>query len=260
MKRFRARIAARAAARQSASGGAAPVPVPLSISGCQLLLDAADSTTITGTTSITAWRDKSGNNNDSIFTGTNPSYVAASNAVITANLNQRFTVPAATLRQTTGSGSIFMVYGDQQTQGGAYAALFSSGSGNLYQALTRPDAFSYIFNQTNLAAVTNALNTTNTLLYNMNYTYNSTTGSIRINGTTRATSYDVIANPSGSLTLSATSWGDTGNVRLYEVITYVNASPLTTSEIQKVEGYLAWKWGLQASLPGDHLYKSAAPT
>jgi len=28
---------------------------------------------------------------------------------------------------------------------------------------------------------------------------------------------------------------------------------------QEVEGYLAWKWGLEGSLPGGHPYKSAAP-
>jgi hypothetical protein len=34
-----------------------------------------------------------------------------------------------------------------------------------------------------------------------------------------------------------------------------------TLEIQqKFEGYLAWKWGLVASLPAGHPYKSAAPT
>jgi hypothetical protein len=32
-----------------------------------------------------------------------------------------------------------------------------------------------------------------------------------------------------------------------------------TSERQKVEGYLAHKWGLQANLPVDHPYKSSAP-
>jgi hypothetical protein len=32
-----------------------------------------------------------------------------------------------------------------------------------------------------------------------------------------------------------------------------------TVERQKVEGYLAHKWGLQASLPNDHPYKSSAP-
>jgi hypothetical protein len=29
---------------------------------------------------------------------------------------------------------------------------------------------------------------------------------------------------------------------------------------KKVEGYLAWKWGLQANLPSDHPYKNGAPT
>ena len=34
---------------------------PTSITGCQLWLDAADSSSITGTTTVTQWRDKSGN-------------------------------------------------------------------------------------------------------------------------------------------------------------------------------------------------------
>jgi len=29
---------------------------------------------------------------------------------------------------------------------------------------------------------------------------------------------------------------------------------------QLIEGYLAWKWGLQGNLPADHPYKNAAPT
>lgn len=29
---------------------------------------------------------------------------------------------------------------------------------------------------------------------------------------------------------------------------------------QKLEGYLAWKWGLEANLPADHPYKSTPPT
>ena len=34
---------------------------------------------------------------------------------------------------------------------------------------------------------------------------------------------------------------------------------MSIEDRQKLEGYLAWKWGLQASLPSDHPYKSAAP-
>jgi hypothetical protein len=43
-----------------------------------------------------------------------------------------------------------------------------------------------------------------------------------------------------------------------EIIIY-NAS-LTTTQRQKIEGYLAWKWGLESTLPGGHPYKTAAPT
>jgi hypothetical protein len=239
---------------------------PLSIPGCQLWLDAADSSTITGTTSITAWRDKSGRGNNAVFTGTNPSYVAASNVVITANLNQGFTVPAATIQQTTGSGSIFLVYGDQQTQGSSYAALFSSPlpAQSFCQSLKRPDSYSYQFNNSTspvLATVVNALNTTNTIIYTMNYTYNSTTGSIRVNGTTCASSFNSSPTPSGALTISSSGWGDGANVRLYEIITFVNVVPLTTVQQQQIEGYLAKKWGLTVSgqFLSTHPFRSIPP-
>lgn len=45
---------------------------------------------------------------------------------------------------------------------------------------------------------------------------------------------------------------------VYEMIIYSNR--LTDTQRQTIEGYLAWKWGIQASLPAGHLYKSAAPT
>lgn len=35
---------------------------------------------------------------------------------------------------------------------------------------------------------------------------------------------------------------------------------VTTTLRQIIEGYLAWKWGLQGNLPSGHPYKSAAPT
>ncbi|MFZ9922643.1 MAG: phage head spike fiber domain-containing protein, partial [Candidatus Nanopelagicaceae bacterium] len=35
---------------------------------------------------------------------------------------------------------------------------------------------------------------------------------------------------------------------------------LSTADRQKVEGYLAWKWGLQANLPVGHPYKNSPPT
>ena len=37
-------------------------------------------------------------------------------------------------------------------------------------------------------------------------------------------------------------------------------SLLSDTDRQKVEGYLAWKWGLEANLPAGHPYENAAPT
>ena len=45
--------------------------------------------------------------------------------------------------------------------------------------------------------------------------------------------------------------------KIAEVI-FTNTA-LSTTNRQLIEGYLAWKWGLQASLPNDHPYKNAAP-
>jgi hypothetical protein len=45
--------------------------------------------------------------------------------------------------------------------------------------------------------------------------------------------------------------------RIGEIILYSTA--LTNPQRQQVEGYLAWKWGLQAKLPGTHAYKSFPP-
>jgi hypothetical protein len=42
-----------------------------------------------------------------------------------------------------------------------------------------------------------------------------------------------------------------------ELIVYNQMIGLTAQ--QRVEGYLAWKWGLQANLPAGHPYLSSAP-
>jgi hypothetical protein len=48
------------------------------------------------------------------------------------------------------------------------------------------------------------------------------------------------------------------NGQMAEVLYYNKA--LTTNARLAVEGYLAWKWGLQSKLPTNHLYYNVAPT
>jgi hypothetical protein len=52
-----------------------------------------------------------------------------------------------------------------------------------------------------------------------------------------------------------TGWAD---AYISEVI--VCNTDLSTQDRQKLEGYLAWKWGLEADLPSGHPYKSTPPT
>jgi hypothetical protein len=40
----------------------------------------------------------------------------------------------------------------------------------------------------------------------------------------------------------------------------VTSTITSLADRQKLEGYLAWKWGLEANLPADHPYKSTPPT
>ena len=69
-------------------------------------------------------------------------------------------------------------------------------------------------------------------------------------------------NPS----VNAQFWGILGGANateglltanIYEMIIFNTA--LTTSQRQQVEGYLAWKWGLQNNLPDTHAYKKIKP-
>jgi hypothetical protein len=47
------------------------------------------------------------------------------------------------------------------------------------------------------------------------------------------------------------------NTYLAEVIIYNNR--ISDADMYRVEGYLAWKWGLQGNLPASHPYKNSAP-
>ena len=49
------------------------------------------------------------------------------------------------------------------------------------------------------------------------------------------------------------------NGNIAEIIGYAPSSDMSASNIQRVEGYLAWKWGLQSKLPSNHTYYSSPP-
>lgn len=65
-------------------------------------------------------------------------------------------------------------------------------------------------------------------------------------------------NPMTGMTIGNFSTGTQGGSGVqYEIVALATAP--SADDRQKLEGYLAWKWGLQANLPGNHPYKLAPP-
>jgi hypothetical protein len=77
-----------------------------------------------------------------------------------------------------------------------------------------------------------------------------------LNGTQVSSSPQTLTSPTYNFTQFAigrgVSTGSPLNGVVNEVVTYTTT--LTPTERRQVEGYLAWKWGLQASLPTTHPY------
>jgi hypothetical protein len=84
---------------------------------------------------------------------------------------------------------------------------------------------------------------------------NGSVNTITNNGTLTATGGDASATQ-----LYIGTRGDSGTSFtgfFYEILVFNVA--LSTSDRQKMEGYLAWKWGLQKSLPSSHPFFNFPP-
>jgi hypothetical protein len=75
------------------------------------------------------------------------------------------------------------------------------------------------------------------------------------NGTSTYTGASSSGNNMTGLAINQS--GENSDCDVAEIVLY--NSVLTTLQIQFIEGYLAWKWGLQTNLPVGHPYKSSAP-
>lgn len=230
---------------------------PITISGCTLWLDAADSSTITGTSSVTAWTDKSGLGNSPSFGANKPSYTGS--FIETSNSNVDFTIPISTINTNSGQGGVlFFVFVDKQDNAN-YPALFSSGNPGqrFYQILLYNYGYEVSGNKLTQTGL-DAMNTTNFILYSFTYVTGSSV-SVRVNGSEILSSSVYAPNPSGQIYIGKDGWGDgTGNLKLKEILFFNTI--FTDNQRQQIEGYLSWKWGLQRSLPGAHPNYSVNPS
>lgn len=248
---------------------------PLSLSPA-LWLDAADSSTITQASGLVSqWNDKSGNGRNA--TQTTPSirplyntvpinglstlsFDGAENGSImttTFNLPNNFSLflvarktlqttfgglsqvrPAIGTPSTPNNLSVFGTFASDASAFPPTSADFGLGTNRI-----TPVAASWVDNQIRI----------------MSSTYNGTTLSGWLDGTTFSTPLSITISNFSEVQIG----GINDNARrrfagqIAEVLIF--NSVLSTVNREIVEGYLAWKWGLQANLPVGHPYKIIDP-
>ncbi len=234
---------------------------PTQISGCQLWLDASDvngnGSSVANGASVSTWRDKSGNGNTATATVA-PTYDATSKYVLFNGTNQFFNLPNGTYPFGNTPYSIFIV---AYTRNAANPQWVLAGGTNVTN-----QGIGLLFYTTNAVwhswwvneyRQDNAITNNIPSIINISY---SSVRSIVVNGGTPS-----INNP-GTVRSSPNTSNYIGciigatnvqnfNGGMAECIVFNSEIP--TSQRQQVEGYLAWKWGLQSSLPATHPYKNS---
>lgn len=246
---------------------------PSDYSGLALWLDAADANTISfssGST-VSVWRDKSGNiGRNATAVGTDMTYVTGAqnglNAIRgpqgnTDNSAGGFTIPSFQI-SSTNSVTFFAVFNQLVTPNGTtvdaefilhpnpdnfnvFSRVASAGSTPLIyfarvNGITSSGGGSYSSSTLNVPRI-----------YEFVYTPN--TGNLIVDGTsynsltTTGGGNSALNTPAIYTVFSGTMQGNCCELLIYN-------SALTITQRQQIEGYLAYKWGLQASLPTGHPY------
>lgn len=248
---------------------------PTQISGCQLWLDAADSRSVlTNVNGVYQWNDKSGQGQNALQTvaGKYPSYTQTINGNRVVTMSSAGTTMYVTNFTVTQPPTVFVVWQKYAT-GGLNGFFIEQGADvnsnpGFYINSVNWDAFSVRsasaqqqFYDTDLptgsGGVNNSFNTTGTTFM---YVGQVSPNLWRLNGSSRNTTTTInTGSPSGSI-IAQLNINSRNQSSLYGDIYYcefiIYNQNISLSNIQQIEGYLAWKWGLQGSLPATHPYKN----
>jgi len=226
-------------------------------------LDASRSSTITIATGVSKWADLSGNARHAVQAvgGAQPAYTPSGldgKGVVTFGGH----LLEGPLEKTLSAQSVFAVFRYNVTS--TYQRIYSQSNAGTDTSLTggfvpiiKTSSVDYFgsIQQDNLYGY---LTTTRDAPQLFSSVHSGTAVSNRLFGGTAAT---------GTFSLSATLTrymvgGDTYGGFLYGYIAEIIVLPVAASDAvrETIEGYLAWKWGLEGSLPTGHPYKDAAPT
>jgi hypothetical protein len=248
----------------------------------QLWLDAADATTLydsqsggslsTAGGAVQRWQDKSGNSRHAVRASgsgnpTRQTSIINSKDVVRHN-QQWFDIPhnAAfngdtglslfAVFQTSSAGNNRGLIGKWSPGGGLYALVYQNNAASRHQFTARNAANSAYSSAVGPTAVTN----TPAILHGR---FDATAANVSsaTNAGTASTTAIVGLLTSASFPLRIGSYGgDTTTALIGDLAEAIITTGSQTTDTQnRIEGYLAHKWGTTASLPALHPYKTVAP-
>ena len=241
---------------------------PTVFSGLSVWLDGSDLNSFTFSGSnITQWRDKSGNSRNISVSGTIT--YSNSNVITNGTSPNSFSVPFDIRRTILSNLNVFIVYNQQNITTPANQGLWGNDVGggfNRFQLLNNT-LFNYgisagfLSGSGQIVTVSN-INNTNKQIYNASYSLSNVNNSfIYLNGNINTTFTEYASQTETTTTNilfgTINNTGFYGNIAYNEIIVFNRT--MNANERQQIEGYLAWKYGLQANLPASHPFRIFPP-
>ena len=243
---------------------APPTFSPTSIPGCSLWLDGADSSsasmTLSGST-ITNWKDKSGNGVTLTIGGTPTLSNAAYNSLSSVYFNGSANFYNTSFSLNLVNHSFFIV--TYQPTGGNVGVLVFHITGTGTDDVYSPNALQFASPEFGVQGSYGAQPYSNLTygIYGDVATPSNNSLILYKNGTSVITKTNLASRSSTGIAIGSRVYSGgytyfmTGYVS--EVIVYNTA--LTDIQRKSIEGYLGWKWGIQANLPAGHPYLTYSP-
>ena len=235
--------------------------IPTDVSGLDIWYDAASPATVTVSGDlVTNWADKSGNFRDASTNSNWPTYTPGSNFVQfsgsnwirypgTTLVSTQYTLFYTVKRDVSKAEHFFMSSGTNNTANTNLHIGYERNTQMKYAQWANDFSFNVVGFDSNAEPV------------NI-WCFQQTAGqrlafSNGVQVGTNTNSTLVSANTDGLLGVYFRSTSTAWNGKWYEVNMFRKA--LNTVERQQMEGYLAWKWGTQSSLPSTHPHYSLPP-
>lgn len=245
---------------------------PTDLTSLKAWYDASDTSTVTVSTGVSEWRDKSGNayHVAQATSSLQPAYTSGSHLTFNsdylvstttryglgANPNLLILSVLTPTTTSTSNGNVMQIGGPTSSTGvlrvnastlnasnGQFAWRYNNGN-EIYSPATSGQTYITSFYHPSGG------NYASSGLF-LDGTEVSASSSTNPTNTTTNTATYVYIGGGGGLTSGENYVGTISELIVLESV--------TTDDRQKVEGYLAHKWGLTANLPSDHPYKTVAP-